>query len=328
MARGWIADPNLGTKAYEGRGEDIVPCIKCMRCHDSACLENRTYVCSVNPTIGLEHKLEKIVKLANAKKKVAVVGGGPSGMQAALTATGSGHDVTLYEKSSVLGGQLNFSDYVSFKYSLSKFKKFLVRQIEKSNVKVCLNTEANAELLERESFDVVIGALGAEPVVPYFAGIDGRNVLVAPAVYGNEDSLAARVVVVGGGQVGCETSLHLAMSGHEVTLIEMQDKLAPDASVSYRNGLIEQMEAKGNLQYILNACCIGIGEGVTYTEAGGAEKKLEAGTVVIAAGMKPRLDEAMALYNTGGRFFMIGDCAAIGNVEKAIRTAFSVSILL
>jgi len=328
MARGWIADPNLGTKAYEGRGEDVVPCIKCLRCHDSACLENRTYVCSVNPTIGLEHRLGKIVKPAMTKKKVAVVGGGPSGMQAALTAAGRGHDVTLYEKSGVLGGQLNFSDYVSFKYSMNKFKKYLIRQIEKSNVKVCLNMKANAELLKKESYDVVIGALGAEPVVPPIPGIDGKNVIMAPAVYGKEGILASKVVVIGGGQVGCETGLHLAMSGHEVTLIEMQEKLAPDASPFYRNGLIQQMEANENLRYILNARCTGIGDEVTYTDADGVEHKLEAGTVVIATGMKPKLDEAMALYDAGNRFVMVGDCSALGNVEKAMRTAFSASILL
>jgi 2,4-dienoyl-CoA reductase-like NADH-dependent reductase (Old Yellow Enzyme family)/thioredoxin reductase len=328
MARGWIADPNLGTKAYEGRGEDVVPCIKCLRCHDSGCVENRTYVCSVNPTIGLEHRLEKIVKPATVKKRVAVVGGGPAGMQAALTAADRGHDVTLYEKSSVLGGQLNFSDYVSFKYSLSKFKKYLVRQIEKSNVRVRLNTEANAKRLAREGFDVVIGALGAEPIVPPIPGINGKNVITAPAVYGNEDTLAAKVVVIGGGQVGCETGLHLALSGHEVTLIEMQEKLAPDASPFYRQGLLQQMEANENLRYILNARCTGIDDEVTYTDADGAEQRLEAGTVVIATGMKPKLSEAMALYDAGDRFVMVGDCSAPGNVQKAMRTAFSASIVL
>jgi NADPH-dependent 2,4-dienoyl-CoA reductase/sulfur reductase-like enzyme len=328
MARGWIADPSLGTKAYEGRGEDVVPCIKCMRCHDSACLENRTYVCSVNPTIGIEHRLEKIVKPATAKKKVAVVGGGPAGMQAALTAAGRGHDVTLYEKSGVLGGQLNFSDNVAFKYSLNKYKKFLVRQIGKSNVKVCLNTMATAEMLEKEDYDVVIGALGAESVVPSIPGVEGKNVIMAPAVYGHEDKIAGDVVVIGAGQVGCETGLHLAQKGHSVTLLEMQDKLAPDASFFYGNGLRQEIENNENIKYILNACCVGIGDGVTYTDATGKEHNVAAGTVIVAAGMKSRRDEAVALHRAGNKFYVVGDCDKPGNVQQAVRAAFSAAVLI
>jgi NADPH-dependent 2,4-dienoyl-CoA reductase/sulfur reductase-like enzyme len=299
-----------------------------MRCHDSACLGNRTYICSVNPTIGLEHRLEKIVKAPEKKKKVAVVGGGPAGMLAALTAAGRGHDITLYEKSGMLGGQLNFSDHVSFKYSLSKYKDFLVSQVQKAGINIYLNIEADAGLLKKESFDVVIGALGAEPVIPAIPGINGKNVVLATAVYGNEATLANEVIVIGGGQIGCETGLHLAMSGHEVILLEMQDKLAPDASTSYRNGLLQQIEENEHIRYILHACCVGISDCVTFIDSDGLEQKLAVGTVVIAAGMKPREDESLALYYSGGRYFMVGDCAKLGSVENATRSAFSVAILL
>jgi pyruvate/2-oxoglutarate dehydrogenase complex dihydrolipoamide dehydrogenase (E3) component len=118
------------------------------------------------------------------------------------------------------------------------------------------------------------------------------------------------------------------MSGHEVTLLEMQDKLAPNASVLYREGLLREIEASESLRYILNARCTGIDDGVSYTDAEGAEHKLEAGTVVIAAGMNPRVNEAMAFYEAADRCTMVGDCSALGNVEGATHTAFSTSILL
>ncbi|MBN1625588.1 MAG: FAD-dependent oxidoreductase [Deltaproteobacteria bacterium] len=329
IARGWIADPALGTKAYEGRGEDVVPCIQCMRCHDSACLDNRTYVCSVNPAIGLEHRLEKIVKLPRSKRKIAVVGGGPAGMEAAIIAADRGHDVTLYEMSGALGGQLLFSDYVSFKSSLSKFKRYLVRQIEKSKVRVFLNTKAAAGLLEKGGFDVVIGALGAEPLAPAIPGVERGNVITAPKVYGNEDSLDHKVLILGAGQVGCETALHLAMSGHEVTMMEMQERLAPDASTTYRGVLLREIRSNKNLRYILKARCTAVGDKVIfYKDADGNEKRIEAESVVIATGMKGRLEEAMALWNTADRFVMIGDCSEVGNVEKAMRSAFSSAIVL
>ena len=134
MARGWLADPNLGTKAYEDRGEDVVPCVKCMRCHDSACIEGTTFVCTVNPVMGIEHVLDSIDKPAAVSKKAAVVGGGPAGMQAALTLARRGHRVTLFEERDALGGQLNFADHASFKHSLAKYKDYLIYQVYKEKI--------------------------------------------------------------------------------------------------------------------------------------------------------------------------------------------------
>ena len=165
LARGWLADPELGLKAYENRGEDVVPCVKCMRCHDSACIDGVTFVCTVNPRIGIEHELDKIEAPAKAVKNVAVVGGGPAGMQAALTAASRGHKVTLYEEKDCLGGQLNFADYASFKHSLAKYKNWLIYQIGKAGVEVRLGTPATRETLVKGNYDAVIAALGATPLI-------------------------------------------------------------------------------------------------------------------------------------------------------------------
>lgn len=325
MARGWLADPNLGTKAYENRGEDVVPCVKCMRCHDSACIDGVTFVCTVNPVMGIEHKLEQIDKPAAASKKVAVVGGGPAGMQAAITCAERGHRVTLFEEKDVLGGQLNFADYAEFKHSLAKYKDWLIYQLQKSSVDVALGVKATKEMLVQGNYDVVIAAVGASPLILPIPGAD----LTTPAcdIYGHEDKLGKNVVVIGGGQVGCETALHLVQQGHDVTVLEMQEKILVDASASYRNRLTRNMGYHENLKTVTGGRCTGISKkGVSYVDADGTEQLLPADSVVMAAGMRPRQADATALYDPAYRLYTVGDCDKAANVQKAVRAAFSAAI--
>ena len=327
MARGWLADPNLGTKAYEDRGEDVVPCVKCMRCHDSACIDGITFVCTVNPVMGIEHRMEEYEKAPTRVRKVAVVGGGPAGMQAALTAASRGHQVTLFEEKEKLGGQLNFADYAAFKHSLAKYKNWLISQLEKSSVEVKLGVKATKELLISGGYDTVIAALGATPLILPLPGAE--KAVPACDVYGNEEALGKAVTVIGGGQVGCETALHLAQKGHDVTVLEMQEKILVDASASYRNRLTRNMGYHENLKTVTGGKCTAITDsGVTYLSKDGVEQSIPADSVVMAAGMKPRMDAATALYAPEYRLYTVGDCEKAANVQKAVRAAFSAAITL
>ncbi|RPJ59532.1 MAG: FAD-dependent oxidoreductase, partial [Dehalococcoidia bacterium] len=330
MARSWISNPDYGLKAYEGRGEDVVPCIRCNRCHISSSTDPLVSVCSVNPVWGMEHRIERMIVPPDGKKKVAVVGGGPGGMEAALVVASRGHQVVLYEKSDSLGGLLKTSNYPSFKWPLKAFKNHLVHKIEKSNIKVYLNTKATPEMLSKEKYDAIFAALGSEPIVPDIPGVIGSNVFFAKDVYGNEAILAERVVIIGGGETGVETGMYLAENGHQVTVLESGDMLASKSPpVHFYSMFHEAWEKLANFKYILNARGNGIGPGkVTYMDADNMEHTIEVGSIVIAVGMKPMDDLAMTFYGTGDRFFMVGDCCGAGNVQKTMRSAFSTGSMI
>ncbi|MBN1832662.1 MAG: FAD-dependent oxidoreductase [Deltaproteobacteria bacterium] len=330
MARCLISNPDYGRLIYEGRGEDVVPCIRCNMCLISSSSAYRNSVCSVNPIWGLEHKIERMIQPPTDKKRVAIVGGGPAGMKAALTAFDRGHFVTLYEKSDTLGGLLNTTNNVSFKWPLRNFRDFLVRQTEKADIRVLLNIEATPEMLKKEKYDAILLAVGAVPIVPPIPGVDGKHVVYAQDVYGNEDALAEKIVIIGGGEVGVETGMHLAEMGHDIVLLEVLDRLASHAPpLHFYNMFREAWERLPNFKYHLNAHCTDIGMSkVTYRKADNTEYTVEAGSVIIAVGMRPKNDLAISFYGAGDGFFMIGDCSAAGNVQKAIRSAFSIASML
>lgn len=324
-ARAYIADPQWGNKAYEGRNEDVVPCLRCNKCHVAG-PGNWNTVCSVNPEWGLEHKVERLVRAPERKKKLAVVGGGPAGMEAALLASRRGHDVTLYEKTGRLGGLINTTRGVDIKWTLVKFADYMAGQIAKSNVNVRLNTTATAELLKAENYDEVIVAIGAEPAYPPIPGVHGANAIPAIETVAKEPEMSHEVVVVGGGEIGVEMGLHLAKHGHEVKLLEMGPILSPESvPVHFRSIFEKAFNNQPGFSYELNAKVTAITEnGVNYLDSDGAEHTIPAESVVLAAGMKARHAEAMSFMDGNVRTHVIGDCNQVGCVQTAMRAAYAV----
>lgn len=326
MARSWIADFDYGKKAYEGRGEDVVPCVRCNKCHMSGDHMTDPYVsvCTVNPKWGLEGQLDKLVSPPERSKNIAVVGGGPAGMEAAIVAAQRGHSVTLYEKDEHLGGQLIHADYPSFKWPMRNFKNYLIRQLDKEGVKVYLNTEANPELL-RDKYDEVVVAIGAEPDMRDFDADLSSDVWSPIAVYGREAELGKRVLVIGGGSTGVETGMYLAETGHDVVVVTRQDRIAHDAdTVHYRSIFEDAWKRQKNFSWITEAGEYSLKSNVlTYRDKSGKECRVEADSIVVAGGVKPLADEAIEFKKSEAKIHIVGDCLKSGNVQKAMRSAFA-----
>ena len=324
-ARAFFVDPDFYEKAKQGRGEDVLPCVRCNKCHVSSLRGRWTSFCTVNPEIGIAHKLDKLTRPAGDPKKVAVIGGGPAGMRAALYAAARGHDVTLFEASDRLGGQLKLMDAPSFKWPLVQYREYLIRQLGKSSVKTVLNTKATAALLAEEGFDVVIAALGARPQLPPVRGKEKcRSVF---ETFGHEKDFGRYVVVIGGSESGAEAGMYLAENGHEVTVLTRQSGLALDATpIHYREIMQEFYAALPHFDYIPFASAEEVGDGyVIYRDKNGESQRIECDSVVGLGGMKPMQEEAMEFSGFGGDFYMIGDCREVGNIHTGSRDAYSVA---
>lgn len=323
MARAWISNPDYGDKVYEGRKDDIVPCLRCNKCHGRGKNDIMTTVCSVNPKFGFEMVDRYVGQPAGPSKEIAVIGGGPGGMRTALYLAERGHKVTIYEKEQELGGAIRHADYIPFKWTLRDYKNYLIHQVHKHGIKVVLGTAATPEMVE-DRYDAVIAAVGAQPVIPGIPGAKGENVTVATDAIMHSEKIGKNVVVIGGGEVGVETGMFLAQKGHSVTVIEMRDQLAADTTVMhYRSMFTDAWEAIPDFHYVLNATAKEItADHVTYTDKDGVDHDLPADSVILSVGMRSKADEALSFYGTNPGFYMVGDCRKPGTIQTTNRSAY------
>lgn len=323
--RAFICDSEYYKKAKAGLGDDVVPCIRCNKCHSND--DPLQAVCSVNPTVGIADKLTRLVEPAVTKKKVAIIGGGPAGLRASIYCADRGHDVTLYEKNDYLGGQLIHADYASFKWPLKDFKDYLIRAATRRGVKLNVGVEATPEIVKAGAYDVIIAANGASPNKPRIKGADEVKTWAPIDVYGKEDQLGQRVVVVGGAETGSETALHLALKGKDVTILCRQERLAYDAQqIHYVSVLYDRMEECPNFKSICKATTTEVGQGyVTYTDEKGQSHSIPCDDIVLSGGVKANTDNALAFASLAEEYYVIGDCRKPSNVHNANRTAFAVA---
>jgi 2,4-dienoyl-CoA reductase-like NADH-dependent reductase (Old Yellow Enzyme family)/thioredoxin reductase len=327
MATPLIADPEYFKKVSEGRGDDIVPCVMCHDCHGVSRTEGPWFdVCTVNPKWGLSATKKASIRPPSASKKVAVIGGGPAGMKAAITAAERGHKVTLYEKNESLGGLLKHTDYTQWKWTYKDFKDYLVQQTHKAGIEVLLNTVATPEMIKAKGYDTVLVAAGAEPVISKIPGADGKNVFNILSAFSNKKALGKNVVLIGAGVFGTESAICFAKDGYKITVLTSEKEMIPKKAIGPHNkeNQIDIYQNHPNISYVLEAITTRIADGkVTYKDASGSEKSVQADSVIIYAGLKPRMDEAMKFAGSAGQFLLLGDCTGnAGTVQKTIRSAF------
>ena len=320
MGRALIADPFLPRKIMRGRVEDITPCLRCGECQ-SGMMKNKTMRCAVNPYIGREAEYFHPIP-TREQKKLLIVGGGPAGMQAAITACERGHQVTLVEQSDRLGG-LKYADNADFKANIRRYRDMTAAKVMKLPIDIRLNTTVTDELVAEVKPDAILACVGADPWALPVPGADGENVIFGAQLEKNDPRVGHRVVVIGGGLIGCEEGIALAREGHQVTILEMQQELCPDCGRMHRLNVLHQIEVADTLTTATGLRCTGIDlQGVTAVDGDGQEHTFPADTVVMCAGMRPRSAEVERLSKYCAEFYVCGDATRARQIGQATRDGY------
>lgn len=314
-----LCDSEFANKAAAGKTDDIRPCIGCGRCL-TGIMMGKVIGCTVNPSVESDE-----IKEAEEKKKVLVIGGGPAGMEAAYVAKKRGHEVVLCEKSGELGGLLRLAAVPIAKQELCKVIKFMARRLEHEGVEVRMNCEVTPEMLVNEFKDYeVICSTGAVPkeIAPFKVF---KQTMTADDVLSGKEYPGRKIVILGGGSVGCETADYLAPlindlfpANRDITVIEMTSSLMPGEGGAAKSQLTQRLMRKG-VKIELNAQVTKVDETtITYEKDGQEHQITDADTLVFAVGYAPNKVENEAVED---RMHFIGDCNQVGNLKDAIQAA-------
>lgn len=328
IGRAYMSDPEIIHKTIRGELDDIRPCIRCNMCHERVAPPVSLPIrCAVNPVIGREVEYGYI-HMAEKKKTVLIAGGGPAGMEAAVVASSRGHQVALYEKENELGGALRFAAGPAFKADMKKYLDWLIMKTRQSPVEVRLSTEATAESIKAARPDVLVVAVGAEPIIPDIPGINKPKVAWAGDVDLGKAKTGETVVIAGAGLTGCETALHLAQKGKKVTVIDIlsEPEIAKDVASVSRPVLLQLLREHGvefktevKLEEITD-------KGAVVIDKQWNRVEIPADTVVLCMGLTARCQTAKAFRAMAPEVYVIGDCSSPRNLMAAIHDAFNIAV--
>lgn len=322
IGRALISDPEFVKKSVEGDFDDVRPCIGCLHCLATSAL-GITMQCTMNPGIADWH-LKKI-EPAQTKKNVLVIGGGPAGMEAAVTAAKRGHHVTLAEKAGKLGGQFILASYPPVKQELSQGLKWMIREVYKNGVEVLLNTEMTAEKAADMGMDEIIVATGGKPVMPEWITKSGHpSVVSAWDILSGKVPAGMNVAIIGGGSVGCEVAEFIAprhdyraVMGRNIHLIEMQDNIDMTDATANRDYLMARLAAKP-IQIHTSAKVTEITENAVSYETDGEEHQIKGvDMIIVAIGTQSENTLAEEIKKIMPSVQVIGDATTVGKIVDA-----------
>ena len=321
-----LADPEMPKKALEGRLEDMIPCIACLQGCVPSMYQGKPLCCLTNPFLG--HESEQW-KTAENPKKVMVIGGGVGGLCAAFVAAERGHSVTLYEAGHVLGGNMRLAAFPPGKGDITNMVRAYIHRCEKDGVRIILDQEVTLELIRKEDPDAVIVATGAKPLVLPIEGIDQPEILSGSAVLDGKCAPGKKVLVVGGGMVGCEIAALLGEQEHEVDVIELRGEIGADVIKEHKIYLMKDFEQYRIGQITGAKVCRFYKDGVEYEGADGTRHEARGyDSVVLAMGYRSFNPFAGQIEKLGKEVYVIGDASQARRALDATSEAYQAAIRL
>jgi 2,4-dienoyl-CoA reductase-like NADH-dependent reductase (Old Yellow Enzyme family)/thioredoxin reductase len=330
LGRPLIADPFFVQKIADGKVSEICKCILCNQgCTEYPLIKKTPLMCTVNPQVGREDDYPACK--AGRHREVMIIGGGPAGMYAAVTAAKRGHRVTLFEKAYHLGGNLSAASGVFFKKEIEELKKYLVTEVERNPISIELRQEADPSIIKKFHPEVLILATGTVPAMPAIPGIDGKNVTNVVDVLSGRCNTGGKVIVVGGGMMGCEAAVFLKGRGKDVVLVDIHglDKLALGMESRLRQWFLLTLWPKMGVPFYPYTKVEEVNEKgliVRDQKWGGRVHLLEGETIVFSLGLKADV-KLNSLLNAGvaEEIHQIGDCVRPRSILEAIHEGYRVA---